>query len=171
MPDERVPIVVLRDRLRAHVETEGKILKEYVKATNSTKSKALRYLVDLIIEDENQHHQIFRDLASTLEYAIDLVSPATAVPALDFERVDDAGTFELIDQLLRFEKEDNRELEELQREFRSFMDNMPLFGLLTELMQRDTDKHIAILRFAKKHMRRHSENWPGLSEQKSELDK
>lgn len=58
MSDERKPIVVLRDHLKFHAETEGKILKEYVEATDGTKSKALRYLVDLIIEDEHRHHQI-----------------------------------------------------------------------------------------------------------------
>ncbi|MEO9109846.1 MAG: hypothetical protein ABI368_06485 [Jatrophihabitantaceae bacterium] len=154
MASERVTILELRDHLKSHVETEGAILTEYVEATEGTQSKALRYLVDMIVKDEHRHHQIFSDLAETLQYQVGVAGPGLVVPDLDFDRVDGAATSEIIDRLLRFELDDKRELKELQRKLRGF-EGWSLYGLLVELMQRDTDKHIAMLRFAKKHTNRH----------------
>lgn len=153
MAENRLPIFVLHDHLRFHAETEGKILQEYVEVTNGTKSKALRYIVDLIVKDEHRHHQIFRELESAIGYAIGAGGSGTAVPALDFDRVDGTETLEIVDRLLRFELEDRRELKDLRKQFQSF-DDTSLYGLLVELMQRDTDKHIAILQFAKKHTKK-----------------
>ncbi len=50
------------------------------------------------------------------------------------------------------EQKDARELKRLQRELRMVKDTS-LWGLLVDLMQRDTRKHIAILRFVRNHAR------------------
>jgi hypothetical protein len=47
------------------------------------------------------------------------------------------------------EQADREELRRLRRELRKFEDRT-LWGLLVELMQRDTDKHIAIVDFAQR---------------------
>lgn len=153
MASRTVSILDLREHLRSHMETEGSILGEYVEAANGTESKALRYLVDLIVKDERRHHQLFRDMVETLDREIDLVRPGAVVPSLDFDRVEGDHVYEVIDRLLHFEMEDKRELKEMRRQLRDSRD-ASLFGLLVELMQRDTDKHIAVLRFAKKHTKR-----------------
>ena len=56
---------------------------------------------------------------------------------------------ELTDELLEKEEEDVKELKRLQRELREVKDTS-LWSLLVDLMERDTQKHIAILKFAKK---------------------
>ena len=53
------------------------------------------------------------------------------------------------------EARDARELKRLQRELRDVKDTT-LWSLLVDLMQRDTQKHIAILRFVRKHAGRKS---------------
>jgi rubrerythrin len=153
MAGERVTVLELRDHLQSHVENEEAILNEYIEATDGTKSKALRYLVDLIANDERRHHQIFSDLAETLQYQVGVEGPELVVPDMDFDKADGAATSEIIDRLLRFELEDKRELKELRKKLKAFED-WTLHGLLVELMQRDTEKHIAILKFAKKHTNR-----------------
>ena len=64
-----------------------------------------------------------------------------------------AALREATDRLLENEKKDREELKALRRELRSFEDTT-LWALLVELMQRDTDKHIAILGFAQRHAKR-----------------
>jgi hypothetical protein len=54
-------------------------------------------------------------------------------------------------RLLEHEEADEKELERLQKELRD-VSGTTLWGLLVELMQRDTDKHIAVLKFVKKHL-------------------
>jgi hypothetical protein len=59
----------------------------------------------------------------------------------------------LTDQLLKSERQDARELKRLRRKLRSVR-HTTLWDLLVDLMERDTQKHIAILRFAQKHAKR-----------------
>ena len=148
------------DHLVSHVELEQDAFAEYVAATQGTKSNALRYLVNLIVEDEKRHHQMFADMARSLKAEIEELTPETLVPGLDFDRIDQTGTVEIIDRLLHLELDDKVELKELRRQVRDVEDTT-LWGLLVELMQRDTDKHIAILRFAKKHTKPRGMGQPG----------
>ena len=50
-----------------HVQNERALLEEYVTAAQATDSKALAYLVNLLIEDERRHHILFSELAAALK--------------------------------------------------------------------------------------------------------
>ena len=137
--------------LSSHVEAERGLLNEYRSALETSPSKALRYLVNLLIEDEIRHHRIFVELADSLKNDALLKGGDPSIPYLDFDRAPNRdGVIDLTDQLLGREQEDALELKRLRRELRD-VKNTSLWGLLVDLMERDTQKHIAILRFAKKH--------------------
>jgi bacterioferritin (cytochrome b1) len=72
------------------------------------------------------------------------------VPRLDLDRVERAELRETTDRLLEHEKADAKELDRLRKELRDVKDTT-LWGLLVDIMQRDTEKHIAILRFVQQH--------------------
>jgi rubrerythrin len=137
--------------LTGHVEAERALLKEYGGAAETSPSKALRYLVNLLIDDEIRHHRMFTELAESLRTEASL-GEDPAIPYLDFDRATDS-VIDLTDQLLGKEQQDLRELKRLRRELRDVKDTS-LWDILVDLMERDTQKHIAILRFAKKHARR-----------------
>ena len=140
--------------LTSHVETESVLLKEYRAAAQTSPSKAMRYLVNLLIEDEIRHHRILNELADSLKTEALLVGEDPAVPYLDFDQATNHDAIvDLTTQLLDREQSDARELKQLKRELRDMKD-VSLWSLLVDLMERDTQKHIAILRFAKKHTRR-----------------
>ena len=137
--------------LTSHVEGERGLLEEYRSAAQTSPSKALRYLVNLLIEDEIRHHRIFKELAETLKTEALLAGGDPTIPYIDFDHVENRdAVIDLTDQLLRKEQEDAKELKRLAHELRDVKDTT-LWSLLVDLMQRDTHKHIAILRFAKKH--------------------
>ncbi len=137
--------------LTSHVEAERVLLKEYSGAAETSPSKALRYLVNLLIEDEIRHHRMFTELAESLRTEASLGSDPP-VPYVDFDLATDS-VIDLTDQLLRKEQEDLQELKRLKRELNDVKDTS-LWAILVDLMERDTQKHIAILRFARKHARR-----------------
>jgi hypothetical protein len=139
--------------LTKHIATERGLLEEYTEIAERTESRAFRYLVNLLIEDEIRHHQLFSELAESVETIALMKAKEPAVPLIDFSRADRDGVLEATRRLLDHENEDARELKRLQRELRDTKDDS-LNGLLVELMQRDTQKHIAILRFVRKHARR-----------------
>ena len=143
----------LYDHVGNHIAAERGLLEEYSNIADRTESRAFRYLVNLLIEDEIRHHRIFSELAESLETIALMKAKEPLVPFIDFVRADRDAVLEATGRLLEHENEDARELKRLQREFRDTKDDS-LNGLLVELMQRDTQKHIAILRFVRKRTSR-----------------
>jgi hypothetical protein len=139
--------------LTTHVRTERGLLEEYREVAEGSRSKAFRYLVDLLIEEEIRHHRVFSELAESLETTALMKAKEPVIPFMDFAQDDPAALLAATKRLLRHENEDARELKRIHRELRSMHDDS-LYGLLVELMQRDTQKHLAILRFVKKHAQR-----------------
>ncbi len=114
----------------------------------------MAYVVNLLIEDEQRHHRLFAELASSLKADAEC-SGDPVVPRMDFDRSNRTTVAEVTERLLQREEGDARELKRLQRELSVFKDTT-LWGLLVELMERDTDKHIALLRFVRRHVKRPS---------------
>jgi len=136
-----------------HVQAERGLLEEYSAIAEKSPSKAFRYLVNLLIEDEIRHHRIFTELAKSLESDALLTGEEPIIPYPDFEKADRAVLLEATTQLLQKEKDDAADLKRLQHELREGKVTL-LWTVLVELMQRDTEKHIALLRFVKKSLPR-----------------
>jgi len=143
----------LHAHMTTHVEIERGMLEEYRSAAEESSSKAFGYLVNLLIEDEIRHHRILMQLADSLETMSLRPREEPEVPYLDFNRGDTQAVLDLTEKLLQKEQQDTVELKRIQRELRDVKDTS-IWGLLVELMERDTQKHIAILKFVKKHTRR-----------------
>jgi rubrerythrin len=141
--------------LISHVDAERGMLEEYSAIAKQSQSKAFGYLVKLLIEDETRHHRMFMELAKSLKTAAELTGDDPIVPTMDFTQVNRIAVLEATKQLIEKEEQDARELKRLQRELRDVKDTT-LWSLLVNMMQRDTQKHIAILRFVSKHARRRS---------------
>jgi hypothetical protein len=136
--------------LAGHAQAERAMLDEYAAAAATTESKALAYLINLLITDEVRHHQLFDELAASLKVMAELSSDDPVVPSMDFRRFDRTAVLEVTERLLKREREDAKELKRLHRELKDVEDTT-LWSLLVDVMRRDTDKHIAILDFVKKH--------------------
>jgi rubrerythrin len=141
------------DHLTQHIIQERELLAEYVDAATETESRALAYLIGLLVEDERRHHRLFKQLALSLKASAELQPEGPPVPRIDFDKENRAEVLEMTERLLEREEGDSLELKRLRKEL-SDVEDTTLWGLLVELMERDTDKHIAILRFAQRHARR-----------------
>lgn len=136
--------------LANHVQSERVLLEEYSTLAMGSQSKAFQYLVNLLIQDEIRHHTIFMELTDTLKAEAVLSVEDTAVPPMDFYRADPSSIIDVTNVLLAREEEDLAELKELQRKLREVKD-VTLWSTLIDQMQRDTQKHIAILQFILAH--------------------
>ena len=136
--------------LTGHIRAERAMLEEYQAAADATGSKALQYLVGLLIDDEIRHHKIFQELAESLRTCAELGQGEPVIPAMDFHQADKREVLDITDRLLDSERMDAAELKRLRKELHDVKDTT-LWGVLVEQMQRDTDKHIALLRFVKRH--------------------
>jgi hypothetical protein len=144
----------LYEHLTSHTVTEGAILAEYQQlAQDESVSKAFRYAARLILDDERRHHQQFNDLAESIRQLSELRVEDEPIPSLAGLRRDRERILETTTRLLEVEKEDAAQLRALAKELRDVRDTT-LWGLLVELMQLDTDKHIKILTFIRDHATR-----------------
>jgi len=131
--------------LREHVDREGAILAEYADAAEHTQSAALAYMLRIVLADERRHHNWFHELAATLQTEAALSNAEPPIPWLDFQRADREQLDRMLSTLLEHERADADELKRLRREVQDF-EKTTLWTVLIEIMQHDTDKHIAILR-------------------------
>lgn len=141
--------------LTSHVQAERGLLEQYSAVAEQTESKAFRYLVNLLIEDEIRHHRFFAEIADSLKTEASLSGEDPAIPDIDFVRADREAVLDGTRNLLKAEERDARELRRLQHELRD-VEDVSLWSLLVDVMQRDTQKHIAILRYVRKHTQRGS---------------
>ena len=130
-----------------HVATEGAILEEYQRlADDPFGSPAFRYLANLILADERRHHQLFNDLAESIRQMAELRLEDEPIPSLHGLRSDRERIEAATERLLAAERADAKDLKQFAKQLKEVRDTT-LWGLLVELMQDDTAKHIKILSF------------------------
>jgi rubrerythrin len=142
----------LLDHLTEHRQTEGELLAAYQRVVESTQSEYVSYLFGLILEDEVRHHRIFEELANALRAPVErTVGPK--VPAVEAVANPEV-LLEVTERLLDAEEADARALKRLSRDKDlRLMRGHSLWPLLIELMEHDTQKHEAILRFIRARIR------------------
>ena len=140
----------LYEHLTEHVRRERALLERYTAAAEATKSKALAYVVRLLTDDERRHHILFGELAASLRHSAEFAPGEPAIPRLDFDRVDGSAVRDLSRELIAGEQADAAALKKLRKRLRDLEDTT-LWSLIVELMEHDTQKHIAMLRFVEKH--------------------
>ncbi len=143
----------LYEHLVSHAQEEQHLLGPYREAATASGSAAFRYLVSLIVEDEERHHRLFAELAESLRIDAEFRPEQPRVPHLDLAGPDRDDIVQLTSRFLEQERQDARQLKHLKKELADVKDTT-LWSLLVELMEADTAKHISILKFIEHHDRR-----------------
>ncbi|HZS13284.1 MAG TPA: hypothetical protein VFC09_01670 [Candidatus Dormibacteraeota bacterium] len=129
----------------AHTEQEVTLLGAYEDLARNGDTQFIRYLASLLLEDEQRHHRMFTQLANTLVSQANLTTGADDIPPL--ETSDDVARIApLTGRLIALEEDDRVQLARLRKELRPVRDTT-LWDLLVQLAERDTEKHLLILRF------------------------
>jgi rubrerythrin len=137
-------------RLAQHLEDEAPLIAAYTRLAEESDSDYVRYIVDMILEDEARHHRMLQELLRSLTLMVAPHESGEGVPHLG--RVEHAGELlEVTDRLIDFERDDKRSLRRLRRELHDVRDTS-LWDLVVDAMQRDTDKHLAILGFLRERL-------------------
>ncbi|MDA8311872.1 MAG: hypothetical protein M0Z46_14915 [Actinomycetota bacterium] len=136
--------------LAKHGAEEGRILAEYERVSASASDPAVRYLTNLILEDERKHHRMLVDIATAMAWDT-LGELETSIPPLGWDL--DEELVAAIRTLREYEEKDRHELQTLRKQLRPFED-ATLWGLIVQVMLLDTEKHATILGFLERHARR-----------------
>jgi hypothetical protein len=129
----------------AHTEQERELLESYAKLAQQSPNEFVRYLTDMLLEDEERHHRMFRQLANAIVSDATLQRQEDDVPPVLPTR-DAPELLASARKMLALEEEDKEGLARLRKELRPVA-STTLWDLLVEIAERDTEKHLAILRF------------------------
>jgi len=137
----------LVELITSHGRQETERLLRYEEVAQRS-SPAMRYLMELIVEDERRHHRLLAEIADAIAWGT-VPTPQSGVPRPGSEDAD-AELVAETKELLTAEKEDRAELRRLRRRLRASYTGT-LWPLLVEVMLHDTDKHVHILDYIVKH--------------------
>jgi rubrerythrin len=121
---------------QAHVRNETELIESYRALLSRVEDDSARILLEMILDDETRHHELFARMAE-----------AARAAAADDGRRRSAADPELLAATERFldaEREDREQLRALRRDLRPSSDEH-LWRLLVEVMEMDTDKHVKVL--------------------------
>jgi len=139
--------------LANHVSSEAEFIASYRERSETPDTpEAARYLIRMVLDDEERHHRMLREIMIAIGNGIAWPDDPDAVPNLPYGPPDRALE-EATSRFLAAEKVDQKELHALRKELRPFRDTS-LWSLLIELMEHDTAKHILMLNFIHDHVAR-----------------
>jgi bacterioferritin (cytochrome b1) len=140
-------------RLADHVSSEADLIASYRELAEAPDTpEAARYLLRLVVDDEERHHRLVREIALALGNGIAWRHDPDAVPGLPYSKPDPALE-KITNRFLAAERADRKQLRALRKELRPFRDTTS-WSLLIELMEHDTAKHIRLLTFVRDHVAR-----------------
>jgi len=135
----------LLNEFESHESQEKDFLRQYKEVAAEVRQPLIKFLLQLIISDEEKHHAVTHAMVATLKGDLTWTKPEDAIHGLyDL----DGRKKELLaatEEFIRTEKEGIRESKILTKVSRRYYKG--LFALLTGCMIHDSQKHVMILEF------------------------
>lgn len=132
--------------LQEHMDTEREGLRDYAHLAAETKNDQVRFLINIILDDEVRHHRIFQDMVNWIraEHAQreDMETNIGSRPSVSGEERE--HLIEMTETMLELEREDETHLKELEKMVAEVADTA-WWSALVDAMRHDTRKHIMLL--------------------------
>jgi hypothetical protein len=141
----------LMHEFQTHESDEARWVAIYKKLAHESEDPLIRFLLNLIVADEERHHEIIREIVSGLkdDLAWTRSEAVAAKPPEQDKRARELA--KTIDRLLAVERDGIGEYEKLVKSTVGF--HQDFFGMLCRTMIQDSLKHIGILDFIKSTLR------------------
>jgi bacterioferritin (cytochrome b1) len=149
--DEISPIEKLLNEFEAHEAKEEKTLDEYRKALGDMRDPATRFVMQLIISDEEKHRAVTHALAATLKGSLNWTKPAASLEGAADEPEINRKLSAVTEDFIDLEKAGIKEYKLLLKESSGYYHD--LFKILIEAMIRDSEKHIEMLDFLSRRLK------------------
>jgi hypothetical protein len=150
-PEGMSPVEKLLNEFEAHEAREAWSIEYYKKTLGRMPNSATRFLMQLIISDEEKHRAVIHAMVATLKGSLTWTKPADSLEgAGDLTNVR-GELSEVTDELIRLEKSGIRDYKLLSKEGSGYYHG--LFRILLDSMIRDSEKHVELLEFLKENLK------------------
>lgn len=145
VPDGISPVERLLNEFEAHESKEEQSLEYYKKALGDMPNPMTRFLLQLIVSDEEKHRAVIHAMAATLKGSLTWSKPAGSLEGGAEVTARHGRLGEVTEEFIRLEKEGIQDYKTLIAESSGYYHG--LFKVLMDSMIRDSEKHIELLEF------------------------
>lgn len=147
-PESEIPEVErLLNEFESHETQERDFLRQYKEVAATVQAPLIKFLLQLIISDEEKHHAVTHAMVSTLKGDLHWTKPDDAIRGLYEIGEERKKLLAVTEEFIRTEKDGILECKNLTKVSRRYYKG--LFGLLFKCMIDDSQKHVEILQFLK----------------------
>ena len=147
LPGGISPIEKLLNEFEAHEAKEERALEVYRNSLEHMTNRSSRFLLQLIVSDEERHRAVIHAMVATLKGSLSWTKPADSLEGSDASVSLNSKLRTVTDDFIRLEKDGIQEYNALAKESSGYYHG--LFKVLLDLMIRDSEKHIELLEFLK----------------------
>jgi rubrerythrin len=145
------PIEKLLNEFEAHETKEDRALEFYKKTLGHMPNPLTRFLLQLIVSDEEKHRAVVHAMAATLKGSLTWTKPLGSLEGGGDRSSPNGELRQATDELLRLEKDGIREYKILAKESSGYYNG--LFKVLLDAMIRDSEKHVELLEFLRENLK------------------
>jgi rubrerythrin len=150
-PEGISPIERLLGEFEAHEAKEEKSIEIYKKLAGEMPNPLSRFLLQLIISDEEKHRAVIHAMVATLKGSLNWTKPKDSLEDPGDVAAANGRLREATDEFLRLERDGIRDYKTLIKESSDYYHG--LFKVLLDSMIRDSEKHIDLLEFLKESLK------------------
>jgi hypothetical protein len=141
----------LLNEFEAHEAREEKSVEEYRKALGGMRDPATRFIMQMIVSDEEKHRAVTHAMAATLKGSLNWSKPAASLEGAVDEAEINRKLSAVTEEFIELEKAGVTEYKLLLKESSGYYHG--LFKILIDTMIRDSEKHIAMLEFLSRRLK------------------
>ena len=149
-PEGISPVEKILNDFEAHEAKEEKALEFYRKASAHMPNPMTRFLMQLIVSDEEKHRAVMHAMVATLKGSLTWTKPAGSLEGVGDLRNMNGNLREVTDGFIQLEKDGIREYKTLAKESTGYYHG--LFKILLDSMIRDSEKHVELLEFLNENL-------------------
>ncbi|MBM4262108.1 MAG: hypothetical protein FJ145_11850 [Deltaproteobacteria bacterium] len=151
LPEGESPVEKLLSEFEAHESKEEKSIEYYRKALQQMPNPLTRFLMQLIVSDEEKHRAVIHAMVATLKGSLTWTKPAGSLEGTSDLAGMDGKLREVTEEFIQLEKEGIREYKNLSKESSGYYHG--LFKILLDSMVRDSEKHVELLEYLKENLK------------------
>lgn len=136
----------------SHDVNEEEFIRAYREMAEKSNDALIKFLLQLIITDEERHHEVMHAMASSLRGSISWTQSQDALPALGELGEEKGELLKLTADFIKLEKEGIKESKKLLKSTKGYYQG--LFGLLVTTTIHDSEKHVEILDFLHRRLKK-----------------
>jgi bacterioferritin (cytochrome b1) len=150
-PPEISPVERLLNEFEAHEAKEEKSLEQYRKLLSNMPNPVTRFILQLIVSDEEKHRAVIHAMVATLRGSLMWKKPEGSLESTPELAAANRELRISTDAFIELEKEGIRECKTLVKESSGYYHGV--FKILLDSMIKDSEKHIELLEFLKENLK------------------